>query len=80
MIVSPDELRKDTVAQITLINRLIDELTKDAFRVNCEPHELRDSSGNLALVPLIHAKATAYNTLVMLQTPAVKPGPRGRHQ
>jgi hypothetical protein len=80
MIVSPDELRKDIVALITQINKQIDEVNKEANGMGIRPCELRDSSGGWVLAPLLQAKATAYNTLVMLQTTSARPAPRGHRQ
>jgi hypothetical protein len=67
MDISANVLRKDTVALIQKIERQIDEVTKVAFARNCEPHEVRDSTGAWSLAPLLQAKALAYNTLVLLQ-------------
>lgn len=68
MDISPNVLRKDTVALIRRIDTQIDEVTKVAFDRDCEPHEVRDSTGAWSLAPLLQAKALAYNTLVMLQS------------
>lgn len=80
MIYSVDALRKDTVALITQIEKQVDEVTKAAFARNCEPAELTDEHGNFSLTPLLLAKATAYNTLVMLQSGENRTGPRPGRQ
>lgn len=67
MDISTNVLRKDTVALIRQIETQIDEVSKAAFALNCDPHEVRDSTGAWSLAPLLHAKAVAYNTLVLLQ-------------
>lgn len=67
MIISPDSLRKDVVQLINQINTQIDQVTKASFAMNCEPYELRDTSGNWALTPLLLAKTQAYAILVQLQ-------------
>lgn len=68
MNVSPDILRKETVQLIRQIDLQIKEVEKFAAEIGGEPHQLRDREGNWVLPPLLLAKATAYNTLVMLQT------------
>lgn len=78
MIVSVNELRKDTVALIAQINTQIDEVNKAAFKTNCEPREFRDQNGNWPLIPLLAAKATAYNNLILLQTTATPASAGGR--
>lgn len=57
MIVSPDSLRKDTVALIKEIDIQIEW-----------SHKKRSETSEGALASLLNAKATAYNTLVLLQT------------
>lgn len=68
MIYNVDNLRKDTVALITTINAQIEELEKIATAQGISSTMLMDGHGNWPLGPLLNAKATAYNTLVMLQT------------
>ena len=55
MIVSTDALRRDTVA---LIKQIDEQIAK-----------ARTQDNNLELSFLLAGKATAYNTLVMLQQP-----------
>lgn len=69
MNVSPDVLRKETVALIRDIELQIDEVKKIAASLDARPEELRDMNGNWPMSSLLQAKAQAYNTLVMLQTP-----------
>lgn len=69
MNVSPDILRRETVQLINQIDRQIGEIRKTATELGTEPHKLRDNNGNWVMPPLLLAKAQAYNTLVMLQTP-----------
>lgn len=68
MIISPDSLRKDVVQLINQINTQIDQVTKQAFAMNIEPYELRDTNGSWSLTPLLLAKTQAYATLVQLQS------------
>jgi len=68
MIVSPDILRKETVALIKQIDAQIVEVKAEAQRLHLEPQELRDTSGNWVMNPLLLAKAMAYSTLVQLQS------------
>lgn len=67
MNVSPDILRRDTVQLIREIDAQIEEVKKFAVSIGVSPHQVRSSSGGWAMSPLLQAKATAYNTLVMLQ-------------
>lgn len=66
MNVSPDVLRRDTVALIRDIDAQIAEVKKYADSIGAQPSQLRSNDG-WAMTPLLQAKATAYNTLVMLQ-------------
>lgn len=83
MIYNVNELRKDTVALINIINAQIDEVEGEAKIAGVPANKLKDSNGNWVLSPLLLAKAMAYNTLVMLQSrevsssgPGVRPGSR----
>lgn len=67
MIVSPDILRRDTVQLINQIEKQIEEAKTAAVRLGVPPEKLRDSNGGWVMSPLLLAKATAYNTLVILQ-------------
>lgn len=67
MNVSPDTLRKETVALIKQIDEQIAEVHRMAELGGINPTRMRDAQGNLFMTPLLHAKATAYNTLVLLQ-------------
>ena len=69
MEVSPNVLRRDTVRLITTIDAQIDEVAKYAEEHGVSSIEYRDANGNWPLIQLLAAKATAYNTLVLLQTP-----------
>jgi hypothetical protein len=68
MIYSVNELRKETVSLIKRIDMQISEIEKLAKELKVDPHVLRHSDGTWPMAPLLAAKATAYNTLVMLQT------------
>lgn len=69
MIVNADSLRKDTVALIKQIDAQINEVKAEAQQVGTVPEKLQDTSGNWVMIPLLLAKAQAYNTLVLLQSP-----------
>ena len=74
MIYSVNQLRADTVGLITNINRQIAELQVEADRMGIPIHQVKDTSNNWVLNPLLMAQAMAYNTLVMLQTPDARAG------
>lgn len=68
MVINEDILRRDTVQLIKQIDVQIAEATASAQHLDISPEQMRDSQGNWVMTPLLHAKATAYNTLVLLQT------------
>lgn len=68
MIVSPDALRKETVALIKQIDEQIKEIELFAYARDIASTQVTDGRGNWVMTPLLQAKATAYNTLVLLQT------------
>lgn len=68
MIINMDILRKDTIKLIKQIDEQIAQVQGIAAVHHCEPSQLRDEHGGWVLTPLLQAKATAYSTLVMLQT------------
>jgi hypothetical protein len=68
MNVSPDILRRDTVALIREIDKQIEEVALQADGLGTTPQRLRDQNGSWPIIPLLQAKAQAYNTLVQLQT------------
>lgn len=80
MIVSVEALRKDTVDLIKKIDSEIQDI--ESFRKNEGDRlgaQMRGAEEvSFRLATLMNAKATAYNTLVMLQTGTNAPGrPRG---
>ena len=68
MIVNPDILRRETVQLLNQIEKQIKEVEEVAQRMGIPPEKLRDSSNNWVMPTLLLAKATAYSTLVALQT------------
>lgn len=68
MIINEDILRRDTVQLIKQIDEQIAEVTRHAQLAGIPPHRLRDANGGWVMIPLVQAKAQAYNTLVILQT------------
>jgi hypothetical protein len=78
MIYSADALRKDTVALITQIDKQIAAVEARGKEMGIDPNLMQDSQGYWPMIPLLQAKAMAYNTLVMLQSGQNAPGrPRG---
>jgi hypothetical protein len=68
MIITPDILRRDTIALLKQIDLQIAQVQREATRLGIEPHQLRESDGSWSMTPLLLAKAQAYGTLVLLQT------------
>lgn len=68
MIITPDILRRDTIALLKQIDLQISQVQREATRMGIEPHQLRESDGSWSMTPLLLAKAQAYGTLVLLQT------------
>lgn len=67
MIINRDILRRDTLALLKDIDAQIDEVEEEAEKKGVPPEEFRDSTGSWVMIPLLQAKAQAYNTLVLLQ-------------
>lgn len=72
MLISADILRKMTAECLGLINAQIDEVKRQAEDLRCKPTEIRDTSGNYVLIPLLLAKTQAISTLVQLNQPNKK--------
>lgn len=68
MIITPDILRRDTLALLKQIDLQIIQVQRQATQMGIEPHQLRQSDGSWSMTPLLLAKAQAYSTLVLLQT------------
>lgn len=68
MNVSPDVLRKETVALIREIDHQITAVKQYADDLGTDAYKLHSGQGQWAMPALLQAKAMAYNTLVMLQT------------
>lgn len=67
MIINEDILRRDTIRLMTQIDAQIDEVVKEAQRMDIEPAQLRDNTGNWVMIPLLLAKTQAYGSLILLQ-------------
>lgn len=67
MRINQDTLRRDTVVLITEIDKQIEE-AKSAMRASTSTTLTRNFSADSTYATLLGAKATAYNTLVLLQT------------
>lgn len=77
MNISVDVLRKDTIALIKRIDMQIIAVEARAKEMGIDPHLMQDTQGYWPMIPLLAAKAQAYNTLVLLQTnPPRGMGPR----
>jgi hypothetical protein len=70
MNVSPDILRKETVQLIREIDKQIAAVEEYAENLGTDALHLHSGAGQWAMAPLLLAKATAYNTLVMLNEPS----------
>jgi hypothetical protein len=67
LVINEDILRRDTIRLMAQINAQIGEVEKEAKRRGIETYQVRDVTNNWVLIPLLQAKAQAYNTLVLLQ-------------
>jgi hypothetical protein len=67
MIINDDILRRDTIQLLRQIDLQINEVNQEAKKLGVKSHELRDSSGNWVMSPLLLAKVQAYSMLVQLQ-------------
>jgi hypothetical protein len=68
MIYNVNEIRKDTIALIKRIDAQIAAVEARGKEMGIDPHLMQDTQGYWPIIPLLAAKATAYNTLVMLQS------------
>jgi hypothetical protein len=68
VIINSDILRRDTVALMRDIEGQIAEVSCHADRMGISPQSMRDAQGNWPMIPLLLAKAQAYNALILLQT------------
>ena len=66
MIVSPNEMRKETVHVFKQINKQIEAVEAIAAEVGCDPSEVRDGNGAFMMAPLLLGKVMAISTLVEL--------------
>lgn len=72
MIVSPDALRKETVAVYKAVDEAAKRIEAEAKMADCSPFHVRDTNGNSVYAlyaSLLATKVTALNTLVMLNEP-----------
>lgn len=66
MNVSPNELRRETVAVLHQVNKQIGEVELRAQQRGVEPSELVDERGAFHMPPLLLAKSTCLLTLTQL--------------
>lgn len=69
MIVSPDALRKETVAIYKAVEAEIQAFELEAKARGKSPFQVVDTNGNALYASLMATKTTALNTLVMLNEP-----------
>lgn len=72
MDISPNELRKETLATLRQINEQIGEVERIASRNSrfgrrMRAHELQDQNGQFILPPMLQAKVQCLNTLALLR-------------
>lgn len=68
MIINDDILRRDTIQLLKQIDRQIAEVNRHAAELGIEGFQLRDTTGNWVMSPLLLAKTQAYSMLIQLQT------------
>lgn len=66
MNVSPNELRRQTVATLKQVNAAIESVTAEALVNGIEPTDLKDARGDWVILPLLSAKSQCLNTLALL--------------
>lgn len=72
MDISPNELRRETLATLRQVKEQIEEVELVASRDTHygrkkKAHELRDHNGQFVLPPLLQTKAQCLNTLALLR-------------
>lgn len=72
MIVNQDLLRKETVALLSQVNRMIDEVKQEAEQRGTSPEKMRDMNGTFVMTALLQVKAQAISALVELNKKADK--------
>lgn len=69
MIISQNELRKQTVELLRQVDAQIKTVEATAHRHGIDPKELRDDHGNWVMVPLLVARVQVISTLVQINQP-----------
>lgn len=82
MDVSPNTLRKETVATLRSIEAVIDSVKASAAQLGIEPEKLQYHDGTWPMIPLLLAKSQCIATLTQLNEqgqprPRPRGGPRG---
>ena len=72
MDVSPNELRKQTVATLRSIEESITAVKKQAEDLGIMPEYLRYNDGTWPMIPLLLAKSQCLNTLTLLRAEGSK--------
>ena len=65
-VVGGMELGRELVQLMAQLNKCIDAEKDMANNIGVDPFKLRDSSGNLAMAPLLAAKAQTLHALVLV--------------
>jgi hypothetical protein len=65
-IVKSMELGRELINLVSQINQQIDEVKREAKRLNVPAYSMRDVSGGYTLVPLLAAKAQVLHSLVLI--------------
>lgn len=78
MDVSPNALRKETVAVLNQVDAQIKEVQADAAILMRRPEQIRDQNGNWPMIQLLLAKSQCLATLTELneQGKPARGGPR----
>jgi hypothetical protein len=66
MNVSPNELRKETVATLKAVELVITSVEDEAHIRNVPPQNLVDQNGSRVMAPLLLAKVQCLHTLTLL--------------
>ena len=66
MQIRPLVLQRELAACLTDIQNQIDEVNLEAVKMNIEAKQMRDTSGNYVLTPLLVGKAQCLHALVLL--------------
>lgn len=66
MIVSPIELGRELVKSLGQVNSQIQSVEQQAREMGISVHDLRDTTGNWVVVPLLAAKAQLLHSIAII--------------